>query len=67
MRLMKPNRALRQLIVHGVGPGQADCPCRGCRHDHDRRGGPDDGLALTDPPVPAISLILQVLKMPKVP
>ena len=64
---MKPNRLLRQLIVHGVGPVQADRQRRGCRHDHDRRGGPDDGLARTDPPVPGISPIPQVLKMPEVP
>lgn len=67
MRLMKPNRMLRQLIVHGVGPVQADRQRRGCGHDHDRRGGPDDGLGGTGPPVPAISVILEVLKMPEVP
>ena len=35
MRLMKPDRLLRQLIVHGVGPVQADRQRRGCGHDHE--------------------------------
>jgi hypothetical protein len=63
---MKRNRVLRQLIVHGVGPVQADRQCRGGRHDHDRRGGPDGGLAGADPPVPASSVIPEVLKVPEV-
>ena len=67
MRLMKLNRLLRQLIVHGVGPVQADRQRRGCRHDHDRRGGPGGGLDRADPPVPTVSVILEVLKMPEVP
>jgi hypothetical protein len=67
MRLMKPNRLLRQLIVRGVGSVQADRQRRGCRHDHDRRGGPDDRLGRPDPPVLTISLIPEVLKMPEVP
>ena len=64
---MKRKSLLRQPIVHGVGPVQADRQCRGCGHDHDRRGGPDGGLGGADPPVPAISLIPEVLKMPEVP
>jgi hypothetical protein len=64
---MKPNRLLRQLIVHGVGPVQADRQRRGCRHDHDRRGGPDGDLGRADPPAPAISVIPEVLEMPEMP
>ena len=64
---MKRNRLLRQPVVHGVGPVQADRQGRGCRHDHDRRGGPDDGLGRPEPPVPTISPIPEVLKVPEVP
>ena len=67
---MKRNRLLRQSIVHGVGPVHADRQSRGCRHDHDRRGGPDDGLNRANRPTPdasGISPVPEVLKMPKVP
>jgi hypothetical protein len=64
---MKRESLLRQLIVHKVGPVQADRQRRGCRHDHDRRGGPDDGLGRGDPPAPAISVIPEMLKMSEVP
>jgi hypothetical protein len=64
MRRMKRNRLLREPIVHGVGSVQADRQRRGCRHDHDRRGGPDGGLGRADPPAPTISVIPVVLKVP---
>ena len=67
---MKRNRLLRQSIVHGVGPVHADRQSRGCRHDHDRRGGPDDGLYRANLPVPGtpdISPVPEMLKMPEMP
>ena len=65
--MMKLDRLLGQLVVHGVGAVQADRQRRGGRHDHDRRGGPDGGLGRADPPVPAVAAIPAVLKMPEVP
>ena len=41
-----PTECSCQLIVHGMGPVQADRQRRGCRHDHDRRGAaPTTALA----------------------
>ena len=67
---MKHNRLLGQPVVHDVGPVHADRQSRGCRHDHDRRGGAGDGLDRADRPtpgIPGVSAIPEVLKMPEVP
>jgi hypothetical protein len=55
------------VIVQGVGLVQSDRECRGRRGGHDHRGGDDGGLAGADPPVRAIPVIPEVLKVPEVP
>jgi hypothetical protein len=62
----KRNGLLREVIVQGVGLVQSDRECRGRRGGHDHRGGDDGGLAGANPPVRAISVIPEVLKVPKV-
>lgn len=66
MRRTKGNSLLREVIVQGVGLVQADRERRGRRRGHDHRRGDDGGLAGADPPVPAISVIPEVLKVPQV-
>jgi|HubBroStandDraft_3_1064219.scaffolds.fasta_scaffold900179_2 hypothetical protein len=67
MRRTKRNRVHREVIVQAVGLVQSDRKRQGRRGAHDYRCGDDGGLAGADPPVPAISVIPEVLKMPEVP
>ena len=67
MRRTKRNSLLREVIVQGVGLVQSERERRGRRGGHEHRRGEDGGLAGADPPVPAISPIPEVLKVPEVP